>query len=125
MPTEIFVIAKNGRRQKLPILYPEAPPASFSSYERKGRIIYLVECAADDSASGIWKLEARKVDEKVDSLVRILRLKQPPKQPPEEIKEIAILSQGEFYELPIILRDGRKAKLIIKHVAGEKLNRDR
>ena len=121
MPTEIFVIAKNGRRQKLPILYPEAPPASFSSYERKGRIIYLVECAADDSASGIWKLEARKVDEKVDSLVRILRLK----QPPEGIKEIAILSQGESYELPIILRDGRKAKLIIKHVAGEKLNRDR
>ena len=113
MPTEILLVAKNRSRQ-LPTVYPEDPPASFSSYEPEGRIIYLVECCSDDCSTGIWKVPANKAKELANSSFRLLKLK----SPPEGMEEIAML-RGQTYELPIVLRDGTRTKLIIKHLGKE------
>ncbi len=112
MVTEVFVVTKNGAMQKLPTLHPKDPPASFSSYELEGRIIYLVECAVDNSGTGIWKVEASKINELANSSLRLLKLK----SPPEGIEKVAVLSRGQSYELLIILQDGTRTKLIIKHI---------
>jgi len=112
VPTEIFVVAKDGSLQKLPPLFPEWPPVNFSSYEPKGRIIYLVECDSGDCHTGIWKVEAAKADELANSFFRLLKLK----SPPEGMEEVAMLSRGQSYELSIILRNGARTKVIIKHL---------
>ena len=111
MPTESKVVRSNGSLENLPTLYPRDPPASFSSYEPKGRIIYLVECCADDCSTGIWKVQASKARELATSSFRLVGLK----SPPEGMEEIAMLSRGQSYELPIVTRKGIKTTIRITH----------
>lgn len=108
MPTEAEIFFEGDKKgSKLPILNPGDRPASFSSIQGKELIIYLVECASDNSCANIDEVNSAICCE--DEITRELLI------PEGGRKGIKVLKKGESHDIPIVTKNRRKAVVRITH----------
>ncbi len=105
MPTKGEVIVK-GISTELPTLNPGDRPASFSITKNGSLVIYIVECASDDSCTTIHKItDGMSIEYRQ---VRVLGIREGGR------KKIKTLSKGESYEF-FVTKNGTKETIRITH----------